>query len=102
MAWTFILTLYILKAGMIAAIIKINDITEKAFPCAFIYGLLHFVFALVWGWPLKPALIKGGSAFVAAGVLFWLMGRARESWLFWPVLGVTCALLLWYEGQPFV
>ena len=83
----------VLKAALIAALVKLLVETENPLLCAGIYAvggfLLGLIFGSVFGVSIPALLLAAVLAFVLAYVYFWLLNRIETlSFPWWTVLAV--------------
>ena len=87
--------MFLLKALIIASLVKILVSTNSPALCAGIYTTCSFVLGLLSGGSFFFLLIGSVFAFGLAYLYFWLLDRFEDSALFWVVfiLGLVIGLV---------
>jgi hypothetical protein len=76
----------ILKALVLAALIKVLITTGKPFLCAGIYAGVGFIASLLMGANFLVLLLATAVSFALASLYFWLLDRFEDSTvLFWVI-----------------
>jgi hypothetical protein len=86
----------IIKALILAALIKVLLTTNKPFLCAGIYAGVGFVLSLLAGTSLLVLVLATVLRFALASLYFWLLDRFEDSTgLFWliAILGIFIGLV---------
>ncbi len=86
----------LIKALILASLIRLLLATQKPFLCSGIYTGVAFVFTLAGGGRFLAALLIGAIVLVLSSIYFWLLQRFEEqTGLFWfiAVAGIFIGLV---------
>jgi hypothetical protein len=84
----------LIKAFLLAAVIRLLIATNKPLLCAGIYAGSAFVLGAVSSGDIMRVTVMAGLAFIAAFIYFWILDRIESLLIWWVVAVVGASLVL--------
>ena len=78
--------MFLLKALLIASLVKILLKTNEPALCAGLYVAAGLILGLLFGRSFTFVIVGAVVSFCLAFLYFWLLNKYEEGWLFWGIL----------------